>query len=123
METIPMNKIRNDIRDLAKKWADGCENYVWIGDLVKLGSDIQNYADKYALEQVEAFCDEKNPLHTKLLSRQRNIMLGLNDVLSEGIYTGEEVDVTADKIFLNFIQPLLRLIEVQKDSLRLTEVK
>ena len=116
METIPMSKIRNEVRDLAKAWCDGCESPVWIGDIVKLGSDIQNYADKYAKEQFQQFVDEQNPSYTKLLSRKPNIMLGLNDVLSNGVFTGEEVDITAEKIYKQFIEPMLRLIEIQKQT-------
>lgn len=43
---IPMSDIRPECRDIAVRWHESATN--WIGDKVKLASDIQNYADWYA---------------------------------------------------------------------------
>lgn len=46
---IPMDKIRLEIKDISVAWHENATN--WIGDKVKLASDIQNYADWYASHQ------------------------------------------------------------------------
>ncbi len=40
---IPMGEITDEARELAVRWA-ACEDPSWIGNKVKLASDIMNYA-------------------------------------------------------------------------------
>lgn len=107
MSNIHMNDIKDTPRQIATAFADV---YIDMRDTVKLASDIQNYA----LSVLEDYINEQNPSYTKLLSKKPNIILGLEDILANGVFTGEEVDITAEKIYKSFIEPLLRLIEIQK---------
>ena len=108
---IPMSEIRDDVRIIAVSWAES-NGYDWIGDKHKLASDIQNYSNRYAKLLLNEALDE-NFFKTKLLNRKRNIMSKLTDVLSNSAFTCEEVDITADKIFNEFIKPLLLFAELK----------
>lgn len=48
---IPMSDIRDEVRQIAVAWAEA-NKYYWIGDKHNLASDIQNYSNTYADQQV-----------------------------------------------------------------------
>jgi len=52
---IPMSKIREEPRKISISYHENATN--WIGDKVKLASDIQNYANWYARQVGEAVRD------------------------------------------------------------------
>lgn len=50
---IPMSDIRPEVKAISIAWHESATN--WIGDKVKLASDIQNYADWWAEQKLEEY--------------------------------------------------------------------